>query len=89
MPLLNNKCGNCHTPVLGREKSMTNFKNSTASYAEHCSKEKRTRKIDRGKMIEHLTEKRNIARCPVCGRKKKLEWFTTKKEKEWKDGGCD
>jgi len=89
MPLLNDKCGNCHTNVVGLEKDMTLLKYSPASYAEKCSEETRTREVDHGEMVETVSEKRSIARCPVCGRKAALEWYTTGVEKEWKDGGCE
>ena len=89
MPLLNDNCGNCHTLLRGREKDMALSKYSPASYAEHCKEEVRERTVDRGKMIEHITETRTIARCPVCGRKEALDWLIKSVEKEWKDEGCD
>jgi hypothetical protein len=57
--------------------------------AEHCKTKSREKTVDRGKLIEYKTQEKEIARCPVCGRKEEGNWRDRKVEKEWKDGGRD
>ena len=88
MPLLNNKCKNCHTLILGRQKSLSHHRLSPASHAKKCKWETRTRTVNKGKLLQHKKEKRIVARCPVCGRSEKLEWVCVEVDEEWKDDKC-
>jgi len=90
MPLINDKCSNCHTFLLGRQKSL--FYDSSYgiiwSGAEYCKTETKQETVDKGKMIYDKKMERTVARCPVCGRTDKSDWLDIEVEKEWKDDGC-
>jgi len=88
MPLLNNKCGNCHTPILGAEKSLGKYGSLIRRYAVKRRRETRERTVDKGALLLHKKEERIIAACPVCGRTEGLDWVSKVEDKEWKDDKC-
>lgn len=91
MPLLNSdNCGECHTLILGREKSLFDYRSYgmiNERIARKCGENKERRiKTDKGKLIRHKHQIKRVARCMSCGRKEESDWLTREVSEEWKGG---